>query len=138
MKKVDAQEAPNETRKVHRNAKGFLSRYLESGVEVEIPRIELLRAAMRRIEAQFRYGENKMLPEAALMFAIVNCAVMDTLDRKNRSGAIRYLLEDLRHADIVGVDPQWIRDTLRAMDCFKPVLMKVYKGGGRSSMEWVQ
>ena len=73
---------------------------------------QAVRAALRRIRAQF-----PATPEGRLMFAVVDKAVWDSLYRHTWYGesAVRYLEQDLSHAELCGVDPEWIRETLRAM-----------------------
>lgn len=96
-----------------------------AGREQPITRNEMMRAAMRKIRAQFRGGEDALdIPEAMLMFAIINQAVTDTQDKENpsnRATALRYLRGTIPHAEMCGVDSGWVRYVLTEMGCFDPL-----------------
>ena len=56
--------------------------------------------------------------EADLMFGVVRQAIRDAVysntnsnsgDRSHRAVAVRFLREDLIHAEVCGVNPEWIR-----------------------------
>lgn len=73
---------------------------------------ELIRAAMRRIGAQF---PDK--PEAKLMFGVINQAANDLLEDSYKIEAERYLKNPI-HAEMCGVNPIWVRETFEKMGIF--------------------
>ena len=65
------------------------------------------RAAFHKIRSQF-----PAIPEGQLMGAIINGAIVDLSSTKYRLEAIRYLQGNMIHAEMAGVDADWIRDVL--------------------------
>ena len=70
------------------------------------------KAALKKISTQY--------PEkGAMFFALLERTVLDLFIHDWRGPAVAYLNEDMWHSEISGVDPDWIRDTLRKMGvCF--------------------
>lgn len=71
--------------------------------------------ARRRIKPQF----DMQNPNARLMWAIVETAIMDLAYSNGRiewDRAILYLRGPIPHAEICGISPDWIRDTLLTLD----------------------
>jgi hypothetical protein len=76
-------------------------------------RMALCKAICRKIRAQF--GDS---PEHKLFFSVVQKAILDVADQSKRNGfyrssALRYLRDDLVHAEACDVDAEWIRSLLR-------------------------
>lgn len=65
------------------------------------------RVAMRRIKFQF-----SGTPEGKLMYAILNGALLDLEDKSHKDQAKYYLNGPMIHAELAGVNPTWIRETL--------------------------
>lgn len=54
-------------------------------------------------------------PEAQLMFAIVCSAILDLSEENHRESAKQYLKGEMIHAQMIGLDPDWIRSTLKEL-----------------------
>lgn len=52
-------------------------------------------------------------PEHKLCFAILRQAIQDLRVKKYRSSALNYLNGPLVHAEVCGVDPEWVRHVLK-------------------------
>jgi hypothetical protein len=68
------------------------------------------RAASKKVSSEFPKS-----PEGRLMFEIVALAINDLNKVQHRHSAIMYLLGPMPHAEICGVDPDWIRRILIKM-----------------------
>ncbi len=70
--------------------------------------------AIRKIRPQFPVDK----PEGKLMFAIVESAIRDAFGIRKieiRSGNL-YIRSSMPHAQICGVDPDWIRSVLKKLN----------------------
>lgn len=67
----------------------------------------LLRAVVRKIGYQF-----PATPAGQLMHAVVGVAIADLFRPEVNESAERYLRGSIWHAQISGVDPDWIRSVL--------------------------
>jgi hypothetical protein len=107
---------------VKRDSYGRLCRVVK-GDFAPIPRDTLVRAAMTKVENAFPHRKTTIthLPESKLMFAIVNGHAHDLVDPKYREGALLYFKGDIYHAELCGVNSDWIREVLTAVDAFKPI-----------------
>lgn len=77
---------------------------------MNITRKDRIKAIAWKIRPQFLEK-----PEGKFMFAIVERALADIGDFKclaDVRSACRYLNNDLIHAELAGVDPQWIREVI--------------------------
>ena len=75
-------------------------------------RNNLCKAICRKIRHQF-----PNTPEHNLFYSVVQVAILDLADQSKRNGfnrrsALRYLRNDLVHAEACGVDADWIRGLL--------------------------
>jgi hypothetical protein len=75
-------------------------------------RLKLCKAICRKIRFQF-----PNTPEHNLFFSVIQCAIMDLVNQDKRNGfnrrsALRYLRDDLVHAEACDVDADWIRSLL--------------------------
>ena len=68
------------------------------------------RAVSKKIKFQF-----PETPEGRLMFAIVDCAITDSIrdvktqtDKTERDAAIAYLSQTIPHCEISGVNSEWV------------------------------
>ena len=81
-------------------------------------------AALRKIRPQFG-----TTPEHRLCFAILEQAVNDlpTMHGSAYLSARRYLADKIYHAEICGVNSEWLRNVLikTGVDEFKPIHMRV-------------
>lgn len=63
--------------------------------------------------------------EGLLCFSIVEQALKDLVDKsapaKDVSGAARYLSGEIAHAEICGVDSEWIQDTMKKIGLELPI-----------------
>jgi len=65
----------------------------------------MIKAIIRKLSYEFDLDS----PEQRLMFAVISTAINDLKDTRYRAECIRYLNHDLSHAEMCGVDPDWIR-----------------------------
>ncbi len=75
---------------------------------MNIPKRDNLKGALRRIRYQF-----PDYPESNLMYSVVERAVLDLQSRNEGYSAAKYLSGDIFHAEIIGIDSDWVRQTLR-------------------------
>lgn len=61
-------------------------------------------AANKKIRTQFRDT-----PEHKLCYAVVEQAINDLCDAKEERSAKRYLIGEIVHAELCGVDSDWVR-----------------------------
>lgn len=75
-----------------------------------VSNFERVRAVSARIAFQF-----PSTPEANVLLEVVQQAVRDAFgyDDRHRDGALRYLRRTIVHAEICGVDSEWIRRQIR-------------------------
>ena len=73
-------------------------------------RLVMRNAAIKKIRTQF--GDT---PEHKLMFAIVEQAIKDLNSRVicDRKSAEQYLKNEIPHAELCGVDSEWVRRVLK-------------------------
>jgi len=81
--------------------------------------ITLKKAVIKKIGHQFGTS-----PEQQLMFAVVAQAIGDIIDHPDKrsvahSDALLYLSGNIPHAEICGVNADWIRRVLRSADLIK-------------------
>lgn len=86
-----------------------------------IPLRVRVRAAMRKIEAQFPHKTENcpVAGESKLMFAIVLEAATSLLDHKTHDLAKRYFTDGSPHAELCGVSAVWVREVLEQCDAFE-------------------
>jgi len=65
------------------------------------------RLALHAIKPQFPDW-----PESQLMFAVIKQAVIDLSNKYEHDKAVRYLNGDMMQAEMCGIEPRWIRETL--------------------------
>ena len=75
-----------------------------------ISRQQILPLFRRKVSPQF-----PNTPDGRLMFVVVAQAVSDLQNSQNRYDANKYLQGRMIHAEVCGVDPQWIRNVLRSI-----------------------
>ena len=74
---------------------------------IYIKKVSNERLALHVIKPQFPDW-----PEAQLMFAVIRQAVVDLTKKNLRIEAARFIQGNLYYAELCGLDPQWIRETL--------------------------
>lgn len=70
----------------------------------------VMRAAILRLEKQYEHNS-----DSNLCFAVVCSAILDLEEENHRDSAKTYLKGEMVHAQLIGLDPDWIRATLKEL-----------------------